>query len=108
MKREQIPQDLIYSSVEDKIKLSLENEHKQALEVLPLREVICPKCGSKNCWKRGNKERGRKEYSCKECKKFFIFYSLVDEEGKEIKCPDCNSRNYNLSGIRGGETKIYV
>jgi integrase/recombinase XerD len=102
MKREQIPEDLIYPSVElqivEKTKPTVEDKPKQQLEVLPTKEVSCPKCGSSNCWKRGNREGGRKEYSCKECKKFFIIYPLVDEEGREIKCSDCNSRNYKLDG----------
>lgn len=102
MKREQIPQDLIYPSVEmqvvAKTNPTVENQPKQQLEVLPAKEVICPKCGNSNCWKRGNREGGRKEYSCKECKKFFIIHPLVDEEGREIKCPECHSRNYKLNG----------
>lgn len=102
MKREQTEQDLIYPSVElqvlEKTKPTVENKPKQQLEVLPAKEVICTKCGSSNCWKRGNREGGRKEYSCKECKKFFIVHPLVDEEGREIKCPECNSRSYKLNG----------
>lgn len=106
MKREQIPQDLIYPSVEMQVlgqaNPAVENKSKQGLEVLPVREVICPKCGSKNCWKRGNRRSGTKEYSCKDCNKFFIVYPLIDEERREIKCSYCYSRNYTLGGsIRG-------
>lgn len=110
MKRKQAEQDLIYPSVElqvlEKTKPTVDNKPKQQLEVLPAKEVSCPKCGSSNCWKRGNREGGRKEYSCKECKKFFIIYPLVDEEGREIKCPECNSRNYKLDG-RVGDKRRY-
>ena len=102
MTTEKITQDILYSSVGLQV-LNPTNpqrneEIKTDLEVLPGKEVICPKCSSKSCWKRGNRAGGRKEYSCKECKKFFIIYPIADEEGREIKCPDCNSRRYSLNG----------
>lgn len=104
---EKITQDILYSSVELKIlgqtqpSIEVEAESKPALETVPTKEVVCPKCGSQGCWKRGYRDKGRKEYSCKTCKKFFIIYPLLDKEGREFKCRKCQSKNY----IFAGETK---
>lgn len=101
MKREEIAKDLLYPSVELQVlgqTKPTREETEQVLEILTGIVVVCPKCGSKDCWKRGNQERGFKEYSCKDCKKFFYIYPLIDEEGREIKCPDCYSKNYKLAG----------
>ena len=102
MKQEQIVENLLYPSVELQVlgqtKPIVDEEHKQLLEVQPAKEVICPKCGNKGCYKRGNRRANSKEYSCIKCKKYFVIHSLVDDEGREIKCPDCQSKDYLLKG----------
>jgi transposase-like protein len=101
MTTEKSAQDILYPSVELEVlkptNLQTNEENKLALEPPPVREISCPKCGNRDCWKRGNREGGRKEYSCKECQEFFIVYPLVDE-GREIKYSNCDSRNYVLKG----------
>ena len=105
MNKKQIAEDLLYPSVELQVleqnKINCTIESQPSLEYFEAREVTCPKCGSKDCWKRGNRSKRRKEYSCKDCKIFFIVYPLIDEQGREIKCRKCQSRNY----IFGGKTK---
>ncbi len=63
--------------------------------------INCPHCSSSNWQKRGNTENGKQNYSCKDCKKLFGVHPLVDKEGREIKCSDCNTTNYILNGTRG-------
>jgi integrase/transposase-like protein len=102
MSKKQLAEDLLYQSVElqalGQTKLNVAVEAEAQSEYIPEREIICPKCGSQDCWKRGNRSRGRKEYSCKTCKKFFLIYPLIDDNSREIKCPDCESRNYSFNG----------
>lgn len=109
MTTEKITQGILYPSVELQVlkttNIQTKEKNKPALESLPEREVICPKCDSRECWKRGNGEGGRKEYSCRKCKKFFIIYPIVDEEGREIKCPDCKSSNYKSAGQQRGKRR---
>jgi integrase/transposase-like protein len=109
MTTEKITQDILYPSVELQVlkptSLQTKEENKTTLEPLPVREVICPKCDSRDCWKRGNREGGRKEYSCKECRKFFLIYPLVDDKGREIKCPECEGNNYKLDGKYKGKAR---
>lgn len=109
MSKKQVPDYLLCPSVElqvlEQTEPNVKTESKLTLEPVPTKEVVCPKCGSKDCWKRGNRVRNCKEYSCKDCKKFFIIYPLVDEEGKEINCPDCKSRNYRLAGQARGKRR---
>jgi integrase/recombinase XerD len=111
MNREQAAKDLLYPSVKlqlvEPISHPGDEENEQGLEATTVQEIVCPKCGSRECWKRGNREGGRKEYSCKECKKFFIIHPLVDKDGREIKCPDCKSRGYNLHGKDANSKQIY-
>jgi integrase/transposase-like protein len=105
MNKKHIDEDLIYPSVELQVLEPNETdctvESQPNLDSLDAKEVTCPKCGSKDCWKRGNTSKGSKEYSCKDCKRFFTVYPLIDEQGREIKCCKCQSRNY----IFGGKTK---
>lgn len=102
MNKKQIAEDLLYSSVELQVLEPNETDctvdSQPNLDFLEAREVACPKCGSKDCWKRGNRSNSRKGYSCKDCKRNFIVNSLIDEQGREIKCRKCQSRNYILNG----------
>lgn len=61
-------------------------------------EIICPRCGNENYYSRGFTKQGRKQYSCVDCKRFFIIQPLRDEEGKQIICPDCKSKSYRHDG----------
>ncbi|NJN13835.1 MAG: tyrosine-type recombinase/integrase [Richelia sp. RM1_1_1] len=109
MKKDNTAKNLLNNSVEIQIlnlqELDTDEGIKLDLEIVPVREIVCPQCGSKDCWKRGNKKGNRKEYSCKKCQKFFLIYPLTDEEGEEIKCPDCKSPYYTLSGYFRGKRR---
>jgi integrase/recombinase XerD len=61
-------------------------------------EIICPKCSSHNYYNRGVSKQGQKQYSCVDCKRFFVIQPLCDKEGREIICPDCQSRHYKRDG----------
>ncbi|MDR9402413.1 MAG: hypothetical protein RI580_03140, partial [Halothece sp. Uz-M2-17] len=99
MKKDNTAEEILYPSVELKVLESQNNQiDSSSPEPLQEKEIICPKCESKNYWKRGKLSGGRQQCSCKDCGKFFTVYLLVDEEGREIKCPNCGSRNRKLDG----------
>lgn len=106
MKKDNIAEEILYPSVELKV-LESQNDQIESSSDKALQEedIICPKCQSKDYWKRGKLSGSRQQCSCKDCGKFFTVYLLVDEEGKEIKCPDCGSRNRNSNGKHGGKQR---
>jgi len=105
MKQEQIVENLLYPSVELQVlkqtKPIVDEEPKQTIEVHPVTEVTCPKCGSNEYWKRGLAINGEQKYSCKTCKhKFYLNQKWkILERDTTIKCPYCDSNNYLKRGV---------
>ena len=81
------------------LSLILPSTSLDLLENLKAEQLCCPKCESENYDKLDNKNKGSSKYSCKKCSHIFTFHPPFDEEGREIKCPSCNSRKYWLKGI---------
>jgi integrase/transposase-like protein len=109
MKKENAAEEILYPSIKLKV-LESQNDQIESSSDKTLQEekIICPKCGSDDCWKRGNRKRGIKEYSCNSCNKFFSIYPLGDEEGREIKCRKCQSKKYKLGGKTKDGREIYI
>lgn len=106
MEKKKRVKELISPSVELQVlhntKVNANTDYQSSLETASVREIVCPKCQSRSCWKQKKLDEYRHEYRCKDCKKYFTVNPLFDEKGREIICPDCSSRDYtNIKDYKG-------